>query len=108
MAGRKIRDEADARASLAAAATSGLKRSEWTRRQGIDGRSLNAWRLNLKRAGVEGVARVPVRLVELVAAKAPAVVPARYLVRCGELEVEVDGGFDDETLLRLLRVVAAC
>ena len=49
MAGRKIRDGADARTSLAAAAESKVSRAEWARQQGIDGRSLNAWRLNLAR-----------------------------------------------------------
>jgi hypothetical protein len=32
----------------------------------------------------------------------------RYLVRCGKLAVEVDDDFDEATLARLLRVVAAC
>ena len=108
MAGRKIRDGADARTSLAAAAESKVSRAEWARQQGIDGRSLNAWRLNLARREQEEMEPRPIRLVELVPAAAPPCATARYLVRCGDLEVEVDGGFDDETLARLLRVVASC
>ncbi len=42
MAGRKIRDAADARACMHTAQTSGLTRTEWAREQGIDERSLNA------------------------------------------------------------------
>ena len=105
MAGRKIRDVADARSALEAAARSGIPRAEWARRQGIDGRSLNAWRLNLERGERR---RRPVHLVELVPATPTVPATARYVVRCGELEVDLDEGFDDETLLRLLRVVVAC
>ena len=44
------------------------------------------------------------RLVELV----PALPTPRYVVRCGQLCVEVGDGFEEATLLRLLRVLAAC
>jgi transposase-like protein len=91
---------------LAAADESDLGRAEWARRHGIDGRSLNAWRVNLSRGGRAGAAAARVRLVELVPAAEPA--PVRYVVRCGDLAVEVDEHFDDATLLRLLRVVASC
>jgi hypothetical protein len=68
---------------------------------GVDARSLNAWRITLARRD----ARRP-HLVELVA-QAPAMV-ATYRVRCGSFEVELTDDFDDGTLGRLLRVVAAC
>jgi transposase-like protein len=107
MAGRKIRNAGEARESLAGAARSGLTRAEWARRHGVDGRSLNAWRINLERGSKPAMAPSPVRLVELVVPSlAPS--PARYVVRCGELEVEVDARFDETTLERLLRVVMAC
>jgi uncharacterized OsmC-like protein len=100
--GRKISNEEEARRCLAAAAASGRTRTEWARARGIDARSLNAWRINL-----EGAQRghAP-RLVELVAAT-PAR-PATYRVRCGSFEVETSGDFDDDSLRRLLRLVAAC
>ncbi|HET8927598.1 MAG TPA: hypothetical protein VFN24_07180 [Microbacterium sp.] len=44
-------------------------------------------------------------MVELVPAAAPA---ARYVVRVGAMTVEVDERFDEATLGRLLRVLAAC
>ena len=50
MAGRRIRDAVDARACLRMMSVSGLPRAVWARSQGIDGRSLNAWRLNLTRS----------------------------------------------------------
>lgn len=106
MAGRKIRDAADAHACLAAAASSGLTRAAWARSQEIDGRSLNAWRMNLSRRGRSG-RRQRVRLVELVAAP-PAPEPASYVVRVGEFAVEVDDRFDSATLHRLLGVIAGC
>jgi len=102
MAKRKIRDEADARACLAAQAASGLTLSAWARREGIDGRSLNLWRVNLARWAAPP--KPTLRLVELV----PTQVAAPYVVRCGPLSVEVGDGFHEATLLRLLRVLAAC
>ena len=103
MARRKIRDEADALRCLAEVDASGLALAEWARHNGVDGRSLNAWRMNLRRR--QGGPRP--RLLELVPRVAP-VRAARYVVRCGELAVEVGEDFDDDTLYRLLRVVAAC
>lgn len=102
MAGRKIRDEADAVQCLDAQCASGLALAEWAMRHGIDGRSLNSWRMNLSR---RGTARRAPRLVELVASGGPT---ARYTVRCGRLAVEVGDDFDQETLFRLLQVVASC
>ena len=105
MAGRKIRDEVDARACLSAAAGSGLGRSEWARTHDVDCRSLNAWWLNLGRP-TSSTELEPVRLVELVTGRPTG--PARYVIRCGDFAVEVDDRFDDATLHRLLGVVAAC
>lgn len=107
MAGRRIRDEGDARACLASADASGLGRAAWARRHGVDGRSLNAWRLNLARRIGQGELRPPVRLVELVPTVPMSPAP-RYLVRCGRFEVELDDGFEEEVVERLLRVVAGC
>lgn len=104
MAGRRIRDEAEARASLAAAERSGLVRKEWARREGVDARSLNAWRMNLARR------QRAVRLVELLPTVETVEVErsARYLVRRGDVEVEVGDDFKDATLRRLLEVIATC
>jgi hypothetical protein len=101
MPGRKIRDRADAEACLAAAASSGLARVVWARNNGMDARSLNAWRLTLDRESHRGV-----RLVELVASA--RVDPTRYVVRVGDLEIEVDERFDDDVLRRLIAVAASC
>ena len=98
---RKVRDAMDAQRCLEAAKASGFGRAEWARRNGVDGRSLNAWRVNLSRGSAESL-----RLVELVAAPHPS--SGRYLVHVGELSVEVDDAFREETLARLLRVVSAC
>ena len=104
---RRIRDEADARACLSAAGASGLARSEWARRHGIDGRSLNAWRLNLERVELAEPAE-PVRLVELVVPGASAPTGGRYVLWVGEVAIEVDDSFDAGTLHRLLDVVLSC
>lgn len=100
MAKRKIRDHADAHQCLAEQASSGLSLASWARREGIDGRSLNLWRVNLARHGAKSV---PTRLVELVPEQSP-----RYVIRCRQMAVEVGADFDQETLFRLLQVVSAC
>ena len=51
---RKITDEREARRCLTAAARSGNAPGAWARANGIDGRSLNAWRINLARRGTVG------------------------------------------------------
>jgi hypothetical protein len=45
-------------------------------------------------------------LVELVPGARRAA--SRYVIRCGQLAVEVDEHFDETTLGRLLKVVSAC
>jgi hypothetical protein len=102
MAGRKLRNQDDATECLAAAATSGLERSVWARQAGVDSRSLNMWRLNLQRRS----GALP-RVVELLL---PAVQTsdAGCRIRRGEFVIEVDRGFDEAVLARVLTVVASC
>ena len=98
---RKVRDEVDARACLAAAVRTRRTLKEWANENGVDGRSLRMWQLSLERR--QGADEAPpVRLVELVPT---APVRARYVVRLGDIEVEVDDGFRDDTLRRLLAVI---
>lgn len=113
MAGRKIRDERDARRCMAKADAAGGSRAEWARSHGIDGRSLYAWGKNLEkgdktRARKKTVGRRKKHdgLVELVAGTSRA--GGRYVIRRGEFAIEVDGHFDEETVVRLLTIVAAC
>ncbi len=102
---RKVRNAAEARSCLAAAARSGVARARWAQAHGVDPRSLNAWRLNLERTGAVGAA-ADVRFVEVVAQLPDRA--ARYLVRVGDLEIEVDAHFDDDVLRRLIEVVTSC
>lgn len=102
---RKVRDAADARQLLDDLKHSRLSLADFAQVRGVDGRSLNMYRLNLESAVK---APEPLRLVELVPSAAPASGAARYIVRCGELSVEVDDQFDDQVLRRLLAVVASC
>lgn len=102
MVRRKIRDREDARACLEAAAASGIPRAAWAHANGVDARSLNAWRISMERT----VRKPELRLVELVALdQAPG---RSFRVSCGSLSVEVEDGFDADALRRLLRVVASC
>lgn len=108
---------------------------EWARANGVDSRSLNAWRMNLARrrsgketekkrrepAALRRASRLPSRgsaeretsaergtmLVELV--PMPRAAPAaRYAVVLGEARVEVGDDFDPQTLKRLLEVLRSC
>lgn len=105
---RKIEDEREARACLKAAKAAGLKPGEWARDHGIDGRSLNAWRVNLARgeAGRRS-AIIKTGLVELVPAPLSRS-EARYVVRVADAEIELTDDFRDETLVRLVRTLRSC
>lgn len=109
--GRRVRDEAEARACLAAVGASGLSPREWARSNGFDGRSLQAWRLNLaRRASASTLRAAPPkpapRLVELL--PRPAAAAPVYVIQVGELRVEVGADFDGDVLRRLVQAVAAC
>lgn len=96
----KIEDESEARAVLAAAAAAGVSPGEWAREHGVDGRSLDSWRGRLSR----GVQRSG--LVELVPNTTP--ISRRVVVRVGDAEVELDGDFDEATLVRVVRALRSC
>jgi len=119
---RKITDEQEARRCLAAARRTGESAGAWARANGIDGRSLNAWRVNLARRSASGnatrprttsrsptalVVRPRAALVELVPVSRPGVM-ARYVVHVGELRVEVGDDFAPEALRRIVEVLRAC
>lgn len=108
MVRRKVRDEADARSCLAQVVSSRKPRADWARENGVDARSLNMWRLNLERAGRAHVQVVRPRVVELVAHEPETGPRARYVVRVGELRVEVDEHFDADVLRRLISAVSSC
>jgi transposase-like protein len=102
---RKIVDEKDARACLGAVARSGETLAAWTRRHGVDGRSLHSWKRNLARRGALPSVAEP-RLVESVAP--PSLPTRRYVIRVCEASIEVGDDFEAETLRRLVEVLRAC
>ena len=101
MAGRKIRDEAEALAIVKTARERGEEPAALAVSLGIDGRSMNAWRMTLQRTGrlTAMVELVPVDL---------APTEARYRVLAGGRVIEVGDDFRSDTLARLLEVVEAC
>jgi len=111
---RKIRDEADARTCIAAVKASKVTARQWARSEGIDGRSLRAWTINLERGASStkrarsqtGLAQ-PLRLVELIPSP-PTQSAGRYVVRVGAHAVEVGDQFAEATLRRLVAVLASC
>lgn len=108
MAGRKIRDEADARRCMTAAKSSGKTLGDWASEHGVDGRSLHTWSLNLtgRRGRKAKSSEKTLQLVELVAERAS--VSSKFTVRVGGVAVEVDEHFDERALRRLLAVVGSC
>ena len=114
MGARKIQDELEARECIAKMKKSGLALAQWARSAGIDGRSLHAWNVNLARGGSgsthktrQALAVRRVKLVELVPMAAPSR-SARYIVRVGQLALEIDAQFDGATLRRLIAVLRSC
>jgi hypothetical protein len=99
---RRIRDEVEARACLAKVTESGRPLAAWSREHGIDGRSLNTWRVNLER---RELAALKPRFVELVPR---ASMSARYAVVVGDVRIEVDDSFQPETLARLVAALRSC
>ncbi|MCB9508468.1 MAG: hypothetical protein H6697_12500, partial [Myxococcales bacterium] len=104
---RKIRDADDADACLAALHASGLPLKAWANAHGIDGRSLNMWRLNRQRTTVAPPASTPFRLVELLPVERPEPV-ADFRVHIDDLVVCVPAGFDADALGRLVAVLRRC
>lgn len=108
---RKVLNHDEAVRLLRDAEASGLERADWARRQGVDPRSLNLWRVNLARRGAVPVTPGFVELLPRASAPPAATATARcpgVRVRVGELVVEVDAAFDPATLQRVLAVVATC
>lgn len=116
--GRKIRDETEARRCLRAASLAGRSAGEWARAHGIDGRSLNSWKVNLARRGTRAaprrrkpeVKRPAHALVELVPAGSSAKLPAaaRYVLEFAGARVEFDDYCSVATLRRVLEALRSC
>jgi hypothetical protein len=117
---RRIDDELEAQRCLLAVEASDLSLGKWCRERGIDGRSLNAWRVNLARRGAKAAPkREPRRkrtasgsgLVELVRAPvAMATAPSatRYVLEISGARVEFGDDFREDTLARIMTVLHAC
>lgn len=119
---RKIADETEARRCLRAARLAGLSAGEWARTRGIDGRSLNAWRMNLAGRSAPRTTAAPRRsrptpprpaahaLVELVPAAASAkdVTGGRYVLEVAGARVEFGDDCSAATLRRVLEALRSC
>lgn len=105
---RKVRDAEDARELIAAARRAGVRLGLWARANGIDGRSLHAWKLNLERGSAprRRRARSTAPLVELVPTRASP--QARYVLRRGDVAFEFGDDAREEMLQRVVAVLRAC
>jgi hypothetical protein len=109
MAGRRISNEQEARRCLGAARSASGGLAEWARSHGIDGRSLNAWRVNLERRRAPRPRVVAPKVVELVPVPiAAAVSSARYVLHVGGVGLELGDDFNEQTLRRLVGLLRSC
>lgn len=107
MAGRKVFNEQDARRCLAAVKASRRELATWAREHGVDGRSLNLWRVNLERRGAVRVRAAAPRMLEVVVAPAHAA-RAPFVLRIAGVELEVGASFDEGALRRLVGLLKSC
>lgn len=114
---RKVANQIEAELLLTEFERAGGDLSSFCGARGLDGRSLHAWGVNLGRMSKggdngRGDKGAPVRLVEVVPTTRPETVESRvlahYRVMLGDLTVEVDDHFREDTLARLLGVVRSC
>ena len=117
---RKIDDETEARRCLRAAKLAGRSAGEWARAHGIDGRSLNAWKVNLARRDTTAAPRrskpkapPPAHghaLIELVPTDSSGKLAAggRYVLEVAGARVEFDDHCSVATLRRVLEALRSC
>lgn len=116
MPGRKISDKAEARRLVMAARRRGQSTGEFVRGRGIDGRSLQAWKMTFEREGSSGTNRArksrafakPKALVELVPKSAIPLRTAKYVLERDGVRLEFGDDFADDTLRRVLVVLRSC
>ena len=113
MALRKIDGEADARRCLAAVARAGGGLGAWTRALGVDGRSLNLWRMRLSRppssrAKTKALKPTALSMVELVPSPAAVTLTRRYVLEVAGARIELSDDFDEQTLQRVVRALRSC
>lgn len=108
MAGRRIFNEQDARRCLAGAKSSRGGLAAWAQANGVDGRSLHCWRLNLGRRSVPRGRTLTPRLVELVPAAMTTIARAPYVLRIKGVELEVGDAFDEQSLRHLVGLLKSC
>ena len=100
---RKVRSRGEAEVLLDELEASGLALRAFCSERGLDGRSLQCWRLNLGRkpSRARAATSPSLRLVEFALPSARA----SYRVLVGEHAVEVDDAFREDTIARLLDVL---
>jgi hypothetical protein len=111
MPGRKVRDESDARSLLELFESSSQTVAQFARVQRIDGRSFQCWKYRLQKEAAQGApASSELRFVELLSRRTPTATISTpvYRLSVGEVSIELDGNFDDQVVLRLLRVAGQC
>lgn len=102
---RRVVDESDAVELLDAWEDSGIDLPTFCERRGVDGRSMRHWAGKLGRDQVDAAVS-GVRLLELTVP--PPAARSIYRVVVGEIVIEVDDTFRDDTLVRIIDLVSGC
>jgi hypothetical protein len=115
---KKVKDEQEARRFLLAVEAEGGDIRSWARAHGVDGRSLQAWRVNLARWGTKAprlhrrrprTARAaPMSGVVELLPTATASGTGRYVLEIGGARIELGDNFCESTLRRLVGVLRSC
>jgi hypothetical protein len=113
---RRIESELEARRCLSRVEAEDTQIGAWARSHGIDGRSLNMWRVNLARRGAApnaargrqpGTSVTATDVVELVPMAMPSAA-VRYVLEIGGARLEIGDDFSEPTLRRLIGVLRSC
>ena len=113
---RRIESELEARRCLLRVEAEDAQVGAWARAHGIDGRSLNMWRVNLARR--EGVVprpparqppmRLPATSVVEIVPTAMASTTTRYVIELDGVRLELGDDFAEPTVRRLIGVLRSC
>jgi len=112
---RRIESELEARRCLLRVEAEDAQVGAWARAHGIDGRSLNMWRVNLARRGVVPRPRARQPPMRLPATGVVEIVPAvmgstatRYVIELGGARLELGDDFAEPTVRRLIGMLRTC
>jgi len=103
-----LKQERHWREQIDKCASSGLRPAEYCRLHRLSAKSFYKWRCRLsQRRGQETLSLLPVLSGDRAAAPAPSPAGSGVSLEAGGLRIQLEAGFDGETLERVLRIAGA-